>query len=835
MDIQFFLTESAFSHDQIRDLLTRAINPGGEADIRCWPREVYDDYLIYADGEHLYRRAYAIDADGTVTLGDAPVEVVQQTQYVAVTESVAEPQGIRSTLSRAVDALRGRSHPTPPTQDALFGGLLEAVDAEGWNWRIQVIQAGVSQNGNEYPLSVLHEAAPIYSGVPVFAGRGPDHNRAERGFESVAGYITEARPNPRGVEATFEINRGRPEVRDSIRHAWDVRQRTGRDTVGFSHVCPPGGFITEARRPRGRRITKILRAESVDLVMEAAAGGALLAPLMESTSGSPDSGYVFDALKEAIVNVEQLLAKLREGKKLSLEELAFLQESLSPADFATALTEGRTAQPIATPAPAGAAAPNVTATLPDPRLTESVSALEARIAESERRAHLAEARASLTQRLAEARLPEAFRAAIAADFDGRLFESAELDARIERDRGIAAQMLSVRPTGLGVIEITADQRDKHQAAMDGMFGLVRGASEREDRTMLWLHTPTHFRSLREAFEQVTGRRMHDGRELLAEAVSYVPDGFLPPHLQESVTSSTFAEILGDSIRRRMVAQYLMPDLQSFMQLVSEISSLADFRTNRRMRLGGYGDLPTVLEGGTYQPLTSPGDEEATYAPSKKGGLEDLTMETVMNDDMQVVRQIPIRLGDAAVRTLRHYIFNTILRDNITLYDSVALFHASHGNTDTTALSAAQMSAIRRAMRDQAPYGVTSQPLGAGNLPRRLFVPAELEELAFKLATSVPYVLATNENATTPNLHRGLEVTVVDEWTDATDYVVAADPANTPIIELGFLNGREEPELFIQDAQTVGSVFTADKITWKIRHIWGAVVLDYRGLYKSVVA
>jgi hypothetical protein len=49
-----------------------------------------------------------------------------------------------------------------------------------------------------------------------------------------------------------------------------------------------------------------------------------------------------------------------------------------------------------------------------------------------------------------------------------------------------------------------------------------------------------------------------------------------------------------------------------------------------------------------------------------------------------------------------------------------------------------------------------------------------------------------------------------------------------------MDGREEPELFVQDNPTVGSLFTNDKITWKIRHIYGGNVTDFRGGTKAVV-
>ena len=53
---------------------------------------------------------------------------------------------------------------------------------------------------------------------------------------------------------------------------------------------------------------------------------------------------------------------------------------------------------------------------------------------------------------------------------------------------------------------------------------------------------------------------------------------------------------------------------------------------------------------------------------------------------------------------------------------------------------------------------------------------------------------------------------------------------------GFLGGREEPELFVQDMPNVGSMFSNDKLTYKIRHIYGGNVLvdGFKFTTKAVV-
>lgn len=789
--VAYHLSESERSHRDIENLVYTALRSTSPAPYECWIREIYDDHIIYeehlpsAGGIVLFKRPYVIAGDDAVTFGEA-VKVTEQKTYV-------------------------------PLAEALSGGaLMEAADADGWKWHIQIIQSGTSINGNEYPLAVLHEAAAAYAGVPVFYGTGPDHNPNERGVGSLAGAITEAVGNAAGLAGTFEINPGRPDVRETIRLAYTVKQKTQRDVMGFSHVVPADGCMVEARKPRGYRVKKISKVDSVDLVMRPSAGGALLSPLAESRET-----FVPDPLQEAIVNVAELLAKLREGKKLSLEELAFLQESLGGNDFAAALAEA--GKPPAT-------TPPVTEATPAPAISEAEARIQTMLAEAEAREKRAICRATLTEALAEAKLPKPFKDAIAADFDARIFEADELTKRIERDVALAESMgpSRVRPHGLGLgnTPITEDQREKHQKAMDG---LVWG--QRQDGV-------TPFLTLKEAYQAITGDYSHsyiDGdlpRRVLAEMIAYAGDDAL---VKEAITSSTFGDILGDSIRRRMLAVYARPDRQTWRR-IARIEPVIDFRTVERERMGGYGFLPEVNEGAPYQPLDTPGEEKATDSLDKYGGLESVTMETIANDDMGVIRRIPTLLGFAAVDTLYDAVWNGTIKDNaVASYDSTALYHNNHANTGTAALDEAGLAAIRVAMRSQTEFGnATALPMGEAATPRIIAVPNELEIAAFKLVRSA-VAITSGADATIPNFfNNGLDVIVVDSWTDANNWYAFADPDLVPTLEVGFFQGREEPELFVQDAQNVGSMFTADKVTYKIRHIWYVMPLEHRGTYRQVV-
>jgi len=75
----------------------------------------------------------------------------------------------------------------------------------------------------------------------------------------------------------------------------------------------------------------------------------------------------------------------------------------------------------------------------------------------------------------------------------------------------------------------------------------------------------------------------------------------------------------------------------------------------------------------------------------------------------------------------------------------------------------------------------------------------------------------------------LEVTVEPLLTDANNWYVAADPWSIPTLEIGFLGGKEAPEIFMDEN------FERDVIRYKGRVVFGGAVMDYRGFYGSIVA
>lgn len=67
----------------------------------------------------------------------------------------------------------------------------------------------------------------------------------------------------------------------------------------------------------------------------------------------------------------------------------------------------------------------------------------------------------------------------------------------------------------------------------------------------------------------------------------------------------------------------------------------------------------------------------------------------------------------------------------------------------------------------------------------------------------------------------------------SNYYLSARPEDMEGIEVGFLQGREDPEIFVQDNPLVDNTFIYDQIRHKVRHEYGGCVVDFRAFAASI--
>jgi hypothetical protein len=203
--------------------------------------------------------------------------------------------------------------------------------------------------------------------------------------------------------------------------------------------------------------------------------------------------------------------------------------------------------------------------------------------------------------------------------------------------------------------------------------------------------------------------------------------------------------------------------------VVSIEDFSNLQTVRWITLGGIGELPTVSEGAAYTELTWD-DVTETAAFVKKGGYLGITLESIDKDDTGRMRAAPRALAQAAWLTLSKAlssIFTANSGAGPAMSDSIALFHASHANLGTTALSVSSYAASRTAMRKQTELH-SGERLGALTAPKFLLVPPDLEITALQANA-----LTEGDTFNQRMQFARSRVIVIDLWTDTNNWAASA--------------------------------------------------------------
>jgi len=332
-------------------------------------------------------------------------------------------------------------------------------------------------------------------------------------------------------------------------------------------------------------------------------------------------------------------------------------------------------------------------------------------------------------------------------------------------------------------------------------------------------------------------------------------------IANSVTLGDWAIAFGNLMYRQLLREYDAEyDLAVWRRLVRVVSA-NDFRPLVRTRIGGYPNLPIVQELQNYPALRTPSEESIQYVVSKRGGTEEISWESIVNDDVGAIQRIPQKLAFTAARTLFEFVMS-FLFDNPTIYDGQPLFSANHpvrlpdgttttqDNTLTYNLSnGLSYKDIIRGRNRMRLFLDPSSGKPAGVIPKYIVGSIDFEEVFYLITNNAAYPGTrgrTGQNfepfersgggfTTDENYVRTFNLEyIVNPFLTAIDsnnqvYLVA-DPNRFETMEVAFL-GSEQPEMFVQDLPNVGTYFFADKIVYKIRHVYGGNVLDFRSFLR----
>lgn len=799
---------------QIRDMLwqairdrfpeTRPVDAPELVSSNAFLREVYPSYLVYEQENKCFKIDWAI-LEGKVTLGATPTEVEQT--WVDARSAQAESDEGMEMLMR----------------------LGEAQNVEGTAWDVTICEPGFTKNGWFIPDDALRIVADekMFENVdvnlfelPTGATHLPDplFNLKSLLVKNKVGWIDSVK-HVAGIGL------------QGILHFLDSAKWMGRNLLtakekggsvyGLSYDCPVRAAKAVVDGKEVFKINKFLSADSVDIVTRPAAGGKFNRAVASVPAHNEE-----DVMKKKMID---LIRKQRPDLLDGKDEAALTDQEVE--------TLARMAME-----------PTKDKTMPGDKIDTAnlVTKDEMAIFRCEQ---------SLDKKLADTTLglPAVSVERIRTQFTGRVFEAADLDRAIASEKDYLAKITpqpeAILVVGAGTITGGLGSFDRACMAADRMFGLKKDdminmanlkrldnkpffADVRNVQDYNDYDSVPAFSSIREMYTYFTGDAEVSGR---------FNRKALAPELRSSmdINSATFSFVIGNTLGRRLVGIYkAMAYLEEL--LISIKKPVKDFRTQEAVLVGGFPDLSTVdPEAADYTEIAGVTDEESTYTIGQKGNILTITRKMIVNDDISIIQRLIDGLGRAARRTHAKYVWN-MFTANVNCSDGTAWFTGggAHLNLGAAALTHATALIAYKALASMTEkdsgerLGLLSDPSVLVNLVG----PIDLMETIDKIASEDFYYTGNDLTTKVPNPLRGkVKGVAVPLLTDATDWGMLLPPAIIDMVEMGYLNGREEPELFVADMPQSEQVFVGDKIRHKIRHEYAGAVIDYRSGYKAVVA
>lgn len=290
-------------------------------------------------------------------------------------------------------------------------------------------------------------------------------------------------------------------------------------------------------------------------------------------------------------------------------------------------------------------------------------------------------------------------------------------------------------------------------------------------------------------------------------------------IRAALGTSDFPELLSSVANKAMLVGFA--EAPSTHKVWTGSREVPDFKEQTLVALSETPPLELVLEHAEFHRghLLDTAEKASvkTY-----GKILQISRQSLVNDDLSAFSTLPQAFGRSASRLEADLVYSKLV-SNPTLSDGVALFHSTHGNLAETgaALSVASLSEARAAMRRQR--GLAGESW-LDLVPRYLVVPPEMESLGEVLLTSLIDPALLNDGKS-PGWIRQL-ILVCDPRLSGNVWYLLADPAQHEGVVRLYLQGQTEP--YLEEIHT----FNVDAVSIKVRHDFGVMVVDHRGLFMN---
>jgi hypothetical protein len=214
---------------------------------------------------------------------------------------------------------------------------------------------------------------------------------------------------------------------------------------------------------------------------------------------------------------------------------------------------------------------------------------------------------------------------------------------------------------------------------------------------------------------------------------------------------------------------------------------------------------------------------------ERGGQFGIGWRVFVNDDVNFLINIAPRLANAKRKQLAKAVGTLFLNAFTTAWtpDSTNIISSGHANQGTTATANAISAANIRQLRN---LFMLQTERGGGDVmgikPKYIIHPVTQSEYVFPIVTRAAGQY--NDVGTVEQMMQ-LEPIEVPNWgTTANGVFLVADPSQVEGVNILYLNGQKEPQIF-QEVSETGFSFTHKRIRLRHEHHWSVGLVEWKGI------
>lgn len=559
-----------------------------------------------------------------------------------------------------------------PVQYRLSVGSLEPA-GKGERFDVLAIAPGEA-NGLLFSEDVLRRSVPLWDGATMFVDHG-DFGRT-RSVADVAGVFHGARYDG-GIRGVMRCAGPAGALVSAVAREILSDRESGEPAprVGLSADV---WLVLD----RDRKVTDIRAVNSLDVVVNPAAGGAFMRAL--NSVQNHEISHEFHELHEE----KEQDAGSAEGVKMEQDEKVVQAAEVSAVEPA--------------------------AEAPAFDMARGLLQMQCGMV--------------LDQALTASQLPAPLQDVVRKQFAGRVFDAGQLANAIEEQRTVWAKLIEsdvVKGMGrarAGVQDMQSPM-DRLRFAVERMFGLPIPSGQSD---------LPRLSGVRELYQMLTGDYEYHGM-FRPERVTFA-----------NATKTTMANLVADSLNKILLDTFNVRE--KWWEPIVLNRPLSNFQDMKMIRPYGFSALSTVSEGNPYTEKTWDDIKETAAIVKKGNyiGLTiEMLMSDDTDSVVNIPRLLGSAAWNALSDSVAE-IFSQASGLGPTLADTTRLFDAgaTRGNLLTTALSASQFDTVATAMMNQTEPG-SSRKLGVP--PAYLLVPTALRSTGIIIRNSRQVVGSGNND------------------------------------------------------------------------------------------